>query len=592
MERVSSASPRGHRRFREAILGVAFGSGLLLGSCSTVNVRATPDAVTETALESVDALEESVSVPFHALADFADETAGLLKMAKRNEFSGRRTEAAGAYLKVAADAHVRLAAGHVTSGSDEEKALVEIYNGALANFAARWIEDSRRFDSASWRYPSGTEVLEVALAADSPYGADYFDHIVASRALKKRGIVNRTRDGGGATLVAIREQRPERGDEQRFFPGRGLHVPVTLTIDSVNVSDGGIRKVTISLRNPLVEDTVAVGARTLPLAADFSAPLAVVLRGGNEVISGVHGFFNAEERFAHSGLLLLEPYDPDRIPVLFIHGLFSVPMIWRDLIPEMAYDPEISKRYQFMLFTYPSSLPMVESARLLRDEIAALRAVYDPSGSDPLSRDLVVVGHSMGGILARSLVTEFGDNLWNQYSDVPIENLNVTAEEREILRRLVYFEPDPGVTRVVFFSTPHRGSERARRGFAQVISRSAKLPGEVVQVTSNYLDPRIESGVEVSVKEKVTSVQSLQPGSQLLSAMEASPYKRGVRYHSIMGDRGRGDTPESSDGLVDYWSSRQEGAASELIVPSDHKTYRHPEGIAELRRILREHAGL
>jgi pimeloyl-ACP methyl ester carboxylesterase len=423
---------------------------LLFCSCSTVNVRTIPDEVTDAALQSTDLLEEAASAPFDALAGFAEETGDLLKRAERSEFRGKTSEAAGAYLKVAADAYERLASGNTPSGSEEEEALVEIHNSALASFAARWIEDPRRLESGPCRYACGTESIEWELAADSPYTADYFDHLVASESLKKRGIANHTRNGCGAPFVAIREQRPDRGEELRFFPGRGLNVPVTLTIDSVTTSaDGGIRKVTFSLRNPLIEDSFALGDRALPLAADFSAPLAVIMRGGNEIISGIDGFFNADERLVHSGLLLLEPYDPDRIPVIFIHGLFSVPMIWRDLIPGMASDPEISKRYQFMLFTYPSSFPMIESAELLRDQIAALRALYDPSGRDPLSRNLVVVGHSMGGVLARSLVTEFGDHLWKQYSDVPLEAVDASPAEKETIRRLIYFPPDPGVTRVV-----------------------------------------------------------------------------------------------------------------------------------------------
>ncbi len=498
------------------------------------------------------------------------------------------------YLKVAADAHFRLTSGKVVPGSEEEAALIDIYNSALASFAARWIEDPMRYEAGRQGYTCGSEEFEITLAADSPYAADYFDHVIPSSALQKNGIVNKTREGVGAALVAMREQRPDRAEEMRFFPGRGLHVPVTVTIDSVSISavDGGTRRVTFSLRNPLVEGTVVLGDQSLPLAADFSAPLAMVLRGGNEVISGIHGFFRADERLTHSGFLLVEPYDPDRIPVILIHGLFSVPMIWRDIIPEMTSDPEISKRYQFILFTYPSSFPVMESAELLRDQLASLRAVYDPDGNDPLSRNLVVVGHSMGGILAHSLVTEFGDNLWNEYSDVPVEGLDIAVAEKEKIRKLVYFKPDPGVTRVVYYSTPHRGSDLARKGMAGVISRTAKLPGNVVQFTSNFLDPRIESSLAVPMKEKVTSVQSLEPGSPMVSAMDRSPYKKGVTYHSIMGDGGRGDTPESSDGIVEYWSARQDGAASELIVPSDHKSYRHPEGVAELSRILREHAGL
>ena len=78
----------------------------------------------------------------------------------------------------------------------------------------------------------------------------------------------------------------------------------------------------------------------------------------------------------------------------------------------------------------------------------------------------------------------------------------------------------------------------------------------------------------------------------MVVAMDLSPYKKGVIYHSVIGDRGKGDTPNSSDGVVEYWSSHQQGAASELIVPTDHSSYKHPKAVEDLRRILRQHAGI
>jgi hypothetical protein len=59
--------------------------------------------------------------------------------------------------------------------------------------------------------------------------------------------------------------------------------------------------------------------------------------------------------------------------------------------------------------------------------------------------------------------------------------------------------------------------------------------------------------------------------------------------HSIIGDRGRGDTPNSSDGVVPYWSSHLAGAQSELIVPGPHGSLALPQTIADLKRILRLH---
>jgi hypothetical protein len=60
----------------------------------------------------------------------------------------------------------------------------------------------------------------------------------------------------------------------------------------------------------------------------------------------------------------------------------------------------------------------------------------------------------------------------------------------------------------------------------------------------------------------------------------------GIPYHTIVGDRGRGDTPNSSDGVVPYWSSHLDGATSELVVPSHHSAHQNPQAIVEVRRIL------
>ena len=62
-----------------------------------------------------------------------------------------------------------------------------------------------------------------------------------------------------------------------------------------------------------------------------------------------------------------------------------------------------------------------------------------------------------------------------------------------------------------------------------------------------------------------------------------------IPFHTIEGDRGRGDAPNSSDGVVPYWSSHLDGAQSELIVPSDDRAQRNPKAIAEVSRILKLH---
>ena len=580
----------GAKNRRAASFGVAI-LFLFLSSCSTVKVKTNSNLVSKAGLESAQLLGKLAGAPLAVISEFGHSSAALLESARKHENLGRHHDAAGDYLKAAVDAHVLLAKGIETRGSDAEKALIEVHNTALARFAELWVADPRRLEAGPYHLIGGSEDLQIELSEKSTYHRGYFDRFVAAKAVQEEGIVRKIRDGYGAPIVGIREQKPERAAEMEFYPPRGLYTAVTVTMDNVRKS-GDVTYVTFSMRNPMVEETIAIGSRRLLLAADYSAPMAVILKGRNEVLSGLAGFFKAEERIAQSGVYLTEPYDPSRIPVLLIHGLISVPMIWRDIIPEMISDPEISKRYQFMVFTYPSSYPLVESAALLRSELAALRARHDPEGNDPLSTNMVVAGHSMGGMLTHTLVADIGDNLWKQFSDTPLDEVPISEAQREDLRELVYFEPDPAVRRAVYFSAPHRGADMATKDIAGTIAKMAKLPLEVMRVSAGLLDSRVNEYFKIPIGKKYTSRESLEPGSPMVAAMDISPYKKGVIYHSVMGDRGKGDTPNSSDGVVEYWSSRQDGAASELIVPTCHGSYKHPRAIEEFRRILRVHAGI
>ncbi len=565
------------------------------GACSTVTIKTKPRDVTREGIRSARVLGEIVTAPATVLGAFAKGAADLLRDAERLEREGRMVDAAGSYVRAAVDARELIASGTEPAGSESEMALIKIHNAALARFVELWSTDPRRLESGPYLLSGNGEPLEISLSGDSAFPRHYFDRIISSDSIQEKGIASHGRPGIGAPIVGIREQRPERAHEMKFYPLKGLHVPVTVTIDSVRrPPSGGLTSVVFSMRDPLSEQKVTVGRRSFPLAANFSAPIAVILDRQSEGLLGLQGFFKADQRTRAAGIYLTEPYDPKRIPVLLIHGLISVPMIWRDIVPEMMADPKIAQRYQFMVFAYPSGIPILESAAMLRKSLAEIRAHYDPDGGDPLSRNMVVAGHSMGGILTHTLVADIGDNLWNQINKTQLEELDISREEREELRKVFYFDPDPAVRRAIFFSAPHRGAKLAEKGIAGMLSKLAKLPLNTLRVTTDLLDPRVAPnlGLIIGKDKKYTSAQSLKPGAPMVAALDVSPYKKGVIYHSIIGDRGRGDTPNSSDGVVEYWSSHQKGAASELIVPTGHGSYKHPLAIEDMKRILREHAGI
>ena len=112
---------------------------------------------------------------------------------------------------------------------------------------------------------------------------------------------------------------------------------------------------------------------------------------------------------------------------------------------------------------------------------------------------------------------------------------------------------------------------------------SSRASEEMLQATNTRED-------ELKPKRRANSVDSLSPKSRFVHAMNTIPMTSGVPYHTIIGDRGRGDTPNSSDGVVPYWSSHMDGAKSEDVVPSDHGAHQNPQAIQDVSRILKTYA--
>ena len=89
-------------------------------------------------------------------------------------------------------------------------------------------------------------------------------------------------------------------------------------------------------------------------------------------------------------LTRLQPYDPNRTPVIFVHGLQDTPASWAPMINTFRADPEIRRRYQFWVYSYPSGYPYLYSAALFRQELDGIARAF------PDHKRIVLVGHSMG----------------------------------------------------------------------------------------------------------------------------------------------------------------------------------------------------
>jgi hypothetical protein len=114
-----------------------------------------------------------------------------------------------------------------------------------------------------------------------------------------------------------------------------------------------------------------------------------------------------------------------------------------------------------------------------------------------------------------------------------------------------------------------------------------KIPLLVATVPITAITAATQDPGAVQAKRLPNSIDTLSPHNRFVLEVNKLPITPGIPYHSIIGDRGHGDTPNSTDGVVAYWSSHLDGAQSELIVPSNHSSPANPEAIAEVRRILR-----
>jgi hypothetical protein len=148
------------------------------------------------------------------------------------------------------------------------------------------------------------------------------------------------------------------------------------------------------------------------------------------------------------------------------------------------------------------------------------------------------------------------------------------------------FSANPTVRRVIFVATPHRGSSLATGGIGALGTRLIRLSLRVESAITNTMRAALAPNNDPREYRAPTSIFDLSPKNPLLVALDKLPVE--APHHSIIGDRGRGDSPRSSDGVVPYWSSHLDSAESELIVPANHGAMNHPEAVAEIRRILLE----
>ena len=471
------------------------------------------------------------------------------------------------YLQAAA-----ISAPLLGTGSQETPAR-ETYNTATAELTIllRSSEGGRL-----WNHPltltNGSETYHLRLQPAGPdiWAPDDFTSFeLASSMNEKRVKKPNEVEGVGGALVGVRLLTPP----EDFAPPRGISAPVTATLDFRG------RDATLALRRPAKQPAARVEGAVRPLAANYSAPL-LYYKHINETLTGLMGVFAMSHWSGPTGLYFLQPYDPDRIPLVFVHGLMATDQMWLDVINDLEADPVLRGRYQYWVFGYPTGNPIAYSALRLREALAKVDKLY------PNHRGYVLVSHSLGGVLTHMQVVTLKRENWERTVGEPAREIFKTLPPDSLVHRALVFNANPRIKRVVFICTPHRGSKLAIGFIGELGMRLITLPSNIAGAIKNQVGQELSQVRGIQDRPNVAS--GLSPNSPALKTMDTVPVQ--APYHSIIGNRGRpGQLAESSDGIVPYWSSHMNLAQSEVIVPGPHGLVNFPQTIAELKRILHLH---
>jgi hypothetical protein len=467
----------------------------------------------------------------------------------------------------------------------------DIYNQALTR--AAMIDETPVPRGGTFKLPFGELTVDFN-ENDLVWAGFRLINFVPAADIEVRGLRNRYRIPGiGAALAASLEPLSETPrKEYARIPPR-LRVPVTAFLrldDPRGALASGKLKGKLEFYTPDSARTVNIAGNDVPIEYETTTALALTLEGAPvwdfELAGFRSGDFTVGQGNLQRGLFMLHPHRVGRMPLVLVHGTASSPARWAELVNELENDRGFWQNYEIWLFMYNTGNPIAYSALLLRDALTELVADLDPAGTDPGLKNIVLAGHSQGGLLTKMTVIDSGMQLW-PFRVAP-EELNASAETRDLLTRGLILKPLPFVKEVIFIATPHHGSYQALGIFGDLASWLVNLPGRFAKMSFDILTLQKQGVFLTPFRGIPTSITNMKPNDRFIKALSAIPITQGVVAHSIIAVQGDGPPEEGDDGVVKYSSAHIDGVASEKIVRSSHSTQGNPETIQEVKRILFE----
>ena len=444
------------------------------------------------------------------------------------------------------------------------------------------------------RNPSGMELIPIRLN-EFNWPPNSFNKVIPVGGYHDENILHQYRGCGlGVPLVAIQNNQCGTVPLNQFFfqqtPFAATGVLYPNLDPWINISPSQQTNSSapgLTLYDPQKVPIVQYDNASFRLAADVTAPLAYL---------GQQTDWNPLEEFARpetdpnlAGLRMLEPYQAEKIPILFVHGLFSDPQTYLEMANRIRACPELAARYQIWVFRYPTGGNFFMSAAKLRRQLATLIAECEKKGGNTQLRQMVIVGHSLGGLVAKLQVTQSNTTLWDSVACVPFNQIVASPEACNHLREELFFTPSPYIKTAIFIAMPNEGSPWAKRPVGRLASKMVKYSPQQTAAHRELIEQNPGVFSDEIQKRIPTSVDLMNPDNRLLQAMQRIPIAPWVQSYAIAGTGGSSlSRMGPSDGVITLHSATTPLARQTFYVNAVHTDIlRNPRTIDIVAEILR-----
>lgn len=427
--------------------------------------------------------------------------------------------------------------------------------------------------------PLRVDVRNISPELTGPVSLRLSDEVRVPKSAGPRFVTS----GFGVPLVA----RTDRCKQPRcsLFPAEGVYRAVTAWIEW---REGEVPR--LVLVDPQRQPTIVLAGHAYPLSLDLSAPYATLMAASRLQRLAVWTLLGGTRMRQRQGVFLLQDYDPGKTIIVMIHGLGGSPLVWARLTNRILATPELRARFQIWHVVYETNAPLLVDRLRVQQFLDRALTQLDPQRQQRARRSMVLIGHSMGGVLARLLTANSGEAVWQAFGRLPLTQLQGRPDDLDLLDRLFHFTACPDVGKAIFLAAPHHGSPMTGHFIGRVAVRlvrpedpELKALRRVIDANQSGIRPALLKAYRLNGLNSISTLSSVQPvsraGASLLPAA-------GIRYYTIAGNL-PGENPPG-DGVVPLESALLAGAQSTTVVNSGHAVYANDQAISAIIDILRQ----